>query len=570
LQIRQLALLTALRCGYSGISDLHKLSDALDIKHTIKNMAIESERVNGLMVLDTFSKCFFNCPQMTEAIEVIRRKNMIHVFSEVVPPEGKAEQFSKELVPRMASERSWSRKYGPDNAKFIGFRFNTKLDCESKKPPLELSIKCGLEGTTVARDSYIKMNPHPIHIIVVNDLMYEGSVRLSARDYAKYLESLTDKPTNLQVWHDEMKQRNLLAPPLVKVKRFDVDPLHTEYFGLLNTASRILSPPSADRSLRGSKSSESSRESSSSNPSPLSRTGSLSFSSSRSSKKSSPGHANMLHMTDDQYRGQTINRLVAFTTNLTASGINNTERNIMLATIGEKIALLLNAEFKHIGPDIKNMKPWLDKMLNILDNDEQKFVACQLLIQNWKAQIDNMNISNPEKISALKELHLIANAYLVSTSQLPIEPVAKLLATIEQEYKQLEAAEARPLPPPRKTATSAPIPPPRDNAASAPIPPPRDNAASAPIPPPRDDAASAPKPAPRQLPASTSPPTAPPRKSQPETISHADKTPSAQPGYSASSNPSSMYSQSNPSSARPAPSTDSNKPPPRPPTTQKK
>jgi hypothetical protein len=54
--------------------------------------------------------------------------------------------------------------------------------------------------------------------VIINDLMYQGNVRLSVRDFDAFRKALGNAgQLNLQHWYGNAKQNNQLAQPLIVV-----------------------------------------------------------------------------------------------------------------------------------------------------------------------------------------------------------------------------------------------------------------------------------------------------------------------------------------------------------------
>ncbi len=487
-QVRKLALKMSLRCGFSAISDLNDISgrnDPLDVKKIIHNTAVESGRVN-VIIPDTFSECvvFTGCSDIEKAEKLTREKNMLHVFSEVAPAEGKTEEFKNPLVPRMAEERANSKKYGDAYRMNIDFADLNDLDlpCESKAPPSVSSIGYGLQGTANARAVYLSLGEsgkeaerYPrIHMVILNELMYidylgvNNSLRLAGSDFANYQKAIGNTPNqqlSVQAWIQEMKAQNKLAPALIIIERFDVDADRREFFELTNEAARAAGLPQPATKPE------------------------------KAAEKRALRQSESLIQMGDPKREEMIRRLAHFACVMTAkTEITLDARNEMLDLAGRRICQLINtgvpkgaptagAEINVVREDCRKFAEWLGLLNRAVrqSHPDVQAEARRLIIKEWQAQILQSYAPVQDKIEALNQLNLRAREFLMLPNSKPAANVLELIQEISANTQQLTGV---PVAPPRRSqAVPAKAPTgatPKPAQAVPPKAPPRSDASPAP------------------------------------------------------------------------------------------
>lgn len=584
-QPRKLALNMVLRCGFSSIEDLNDISGSnnpLDLKKVVHNMAVESGRVN-VIIPETFSECAIltGCKDVVEAEKLTRKKKLLHVFTEVAPPEGKVEEFKTQLVPRMAGERANRKEFGEQYRQLIQFdQLNTlDLPCESKAPPSISSIGRGLKGTANAREVYLSLGEDGkngdrfprIHIVILNELIYidylgvNQSLRIAASDFANYQKAIGNTPTqqlSLQAWYQEMKRDKRLAPALIMITRFDVDADRREFCQLMNEAASAAGLAQPELSLE------------------------------KEADKTDARPSKTMTKDSDPEREMLIRRLAHFANVLTTKEeIPYAARAEMLELTGKRICQLIftgvphdaptkGAEINVVRDDSRKFAEWMALLNRALRHSlpEDQAEARRLLIKEWQAQILQSYAPVNEKAQALQDLHLCAKAFLTQSQVKPAPQVAILISDIESNIRKLTGVPVapqrnRPAAPPRSEQSrmqaevplnpapkASPQAPPRNSAgisaqtpkAAQPQPPMPERVVKKPVPPPR---ASDPAPGEAANTSAPRPPVPPPRANSAQPVKQ-EPAKTAIPAKLAA-NPSGMF-------AHPAPASTPNKPPARP------
>jgi chromosome segregation ATPase/broad specificity phosphatase PhoE len=174
-QMRQLILQVALAKGYRGIDNLESKWPSLKLKKSLFEGVKNISDVN-LIIPATFSGSFKDIFRPNPDISAFAKKDIFHIFSQVIAQSGKEDTF-KETIKFMGTSRAFKSM---DNAKVATDKLaavkinNTEIGVESKEYN-ENAFTTGVNNSKRAKKQYIQLmvenGKEPIYVRVTNDLV---------------------------------------------------------------------------------------------------------------------------------------------------------------------------------------------------------------------------------------------------------------------------------------------------------------------------------------------------------------------------------------------------------------
>lgn len=245
-QMRQLVLQVALAKGYSGIKNLEKYGQKLNIKKYVNSAALAHKDIS-LVIPETFSKNphFLDIRQYQQMDE---KGTALHVFAQVV---GDPQIDFQSTVFHMGNSRAWLSE--KDSFSKGSIRINNRnIACESKAYGGG-GFKPGVAASWAAQFFFTKINPKGIYLEITNDRMFvkrdeNGNWReckqeevhecvLTRRAFAKWKKDKETIPLTqeLPYWNDWYKSDLTLNGALITASKEDKK-YKTKYDPISNTS----------------------------------------------------------------------------------------------------------------------------------------------------------------------------------------------------------------------------------------------------------------------------------------------------------------------------------------------
>jgi hypothetical protein len=216
-QMRKLVIVAAThQYGYTGLSDLHKQSKALEgVKGRVRNTVFKNENVS-FVIPETFSF-------ITTAVKLLNKlwslKNTRVIFARV---DGENEKQFQDVVKRMGDKRAWETEFTPINPQQ---NLNDIKTCESKAYGAG-GFMPGHIGSKLAEWYYKLRGKENLSMIVTNDLVLKkpdpnnpaqwvdatsedsNAILISNYSYQEWCKSKNSKKGTLPDYANEHKNPN--------------------------------------------------------------------------------------------------------------------------------------------------------------------------------------------------------------------------------------------------------------------------------------------------------------------------------------------------------------------------
>lgn len=182
-QMRQLLLKTALKKGYSGVSDLNEQASTA-IKANVMNAAVATPYLN-LAVPSTFNRSIKSplSSALRGEFKKLAKKNFKQILAPVQAVPGKRSEgrFKKNSLI-MGNTRAYLRKkYGDESGEDINVT-NLRVKCESKAHGGESSFQSGVNNAKRVRKEFAADVPDGMIIDIANDAILLKRHKFADRD----------------------------------------------------------------------------------------------------------------------------------------------------------------------------------------------------------------------------------------------------------------------------------------------------------------------------------------------------------------------------------------------------